>query len=102
MLFEKIQLMVERHVDKKQRIVKSEPAGRSSRDKPQKSNKYLDEYYEFNSMKICYKRIVSLINQTYKQMRDPEPGVDDSREKSPKVEVVPPEGQRDLEAADSP
>lgn len=65
--------MVERHVDKKQRIVKSEPASRSGKSPTMTSNKYIEEYNEFISEKKCYKRIISLINSTYQKMMAPEP-----------------------------
>ena len=74
MLFEKIQYIIQKHYDKKSRLVRGERQAKmgnrsqGSTNRDSKSNKYIEEYETFHNMKFYYKEMIGNIVDVYKGM----------------------------------
>lgn len=69
MLFEKMQYIIEKHYDKKKGMVRAQKQLRNPKRHREsaKSNKYLDEIEEFNSMRFVFRELIGLIRSVYKE-----------------------------------
>lgn len=65
MLFEKIHFMVEKHFEKKQRMVRSHSSAKRPSHSTDGPSKAIDEYMDFHNTKYCFKDLIGLIRNAY-------------------------------------